>query len=123
MALWWFMLACNVLIPLLLIVGGWVMWKLTPKKINGFSGYRTSRSMKNEKTWKFANEYCGRLLWYAGWDTLLVFAAGQLLHRSEAVIGLVSVALELVDLVPVFVSIGLTEKALKRTFTEAGELR
>ena len=38
MALWWFMLACNVLIPLLLIVGGWVMWKLTPKKINGFSG-------------------------------------------------------------------------------------
>ena len=69
------------------------------------------------------NEYCGRLLWYAGWGTLLVFAAGQLLHRSEAVIGLVSVALELVDLVPVFVSIGLTEKALKRTFTEAGELR
>ena len=69
------------------------------------------------------DEYCGRLLWYAGWGTLLVFAAGQLLHRSEAVIGLVSVALELVDLVPVFVSIGLTEKALKRTFTEAGELR
>ena len=71
------------------------------------------------------NEYCGRLLWYAGWDTLLVTAAGQLLllHRPETVIGLVSVALELVDLVPVFVSIGLTEKALKRTFTEAGELR
>ena len=52
------------------------------------------------------NEYCGRLLGYAGWDTLLVTAAGQLLllHRPETVIGLVSVA-------------------LKRTFTEAGELR
>ncbi|MDO4554333.1 MAG: SdpI family protein, partial [Lachnospiraceae bacterium] len=28
--------------------------------MNGLKGYRTSRSMKNMDTWKFAHEYSGR---------------------------------------------------------------
>lgn len=52
---------CNLLIPVVVIVTGRIMWKHYPKNINGLVGYRTTRSMKNMDTWRFANEYCGRL--------------------------------------------------------------
>lgn len=34
--------------------------KFPPKKINWWYGYRTSRSMKNEETWKAAQEYASK---------------------------------------------------------------
>ncbi len=68
---WWFMLICDLLIPVIMIVVGRLMWKHPPKKINGLMGYRTSRSMKNMETWKFAHEYSGRLWWEVGWILLL----------------------------------------------------
>lgn len=37
------------------------MYKRPPKKINWFVGYRTRKSMKNEKVWEKANRYCGKL--------------------------------------------------------------
>jgi len=49
------------IIPLLMIVTGYLMFKYPPKKINWIIGYRTFKAMKNEKVWKFANQYCGKL--------------------------------------------------------------
>lgn len=49
------------ILPLLQIITGYLMYKYPPKKINYFVGYRTSKSMKNEKIWDFANKYCGSL--------------------------------------------------------------
>ena len=57
---WLFMLCCNLLLPIVMIIGGVMMWKYPPKNINDFIGYRTYRSMKNMDTWIFANNYCGR---------------------------------------------------------------
>ena len=34
-----------------------VFQRFPPKKINHFYGYRTGRSMKNQETWKAANEF------------------------------------------------------------------
>ncbi len=34
-----------------------IFQRFPPKKINHFYGYRTNRSMKNEHTWKVANDY------------------------------------------------------------------
>lgn len=68
---WWFMFVCNLLIPVLMIVCGKMMWKHAPKNINGIIGYRTTRSMKNMDTWKFAHDYCGRLWWKIGWIMLI----------------------------------------------------
>ena len=56
---WWFMLICDLIIPIAMVIGGRMMWKHYPKNINSMSGYRTTRSMKNMDTWKFANDYCG----------------------------------------------------------------
>jgi immunity protein, SdpI family len=46
----------NVFIILLFIL----VQKFPPKKINWYYGYRTSRSMKNEETWKIAQVYSSK---------------------------------------------------------------
>lgn len=63
---WISMFICNMLIPLLMVISGYLMYKHPPKEINGLYGYRTSRSMKNKDTWKFAHDYCGRIWVKAG---------------------------------------------------------
>lgn len=62
MCFWLFMLICDLLVPIIMIVGGRIMWKHCPKHINGIYGYRTTRSMKNMDTWKFAHDYCRKTL-------------------------------------------------------------
>ena len=61
------------------------MRKQTPEKINRLVGYRSRRSMKNVETWKFANEYCGRLWWRIGWVMFLFSGLVQIpfMHSSE----------------------------------------
>lgn len=38
-----------------------IFQRFPPKKINHFYGYRTGRAMKNQQTWKVANEYSAKL--------------------------------------------------------------
>ena len=59
MAFWCFMLLCDLLIPLTMILAGAVMCRRSPRRINRFFGYRTRRSMQNPDTWMFAQAYYG----------------------------------------------------------------
>lgn len=114
---WWFMLVCDLLTPILMIICGRMMWKHTPGKINGIIGYRTSRSMKNMDSWKVAHDYCGRLWWKIGW--IMLVPSGVIhfpfYHSSENVIGTVGAALCTIQCVFLIVPIFFTERALKRT--------
>ena len=122
---WWFMLCCDVLIPVLMIIAGRMMWKHPPKTINGTVGYRTSRSMMNMDTWNFAHDYCGRLWWKIGWIMLVpsILIHIPLYGRSENAIGIVCGILITVQTIVLIVSIFPTERALKRTFTDSGKRR
>ena len=122
---WWFMLCCDVLIPVLMIIAGRMMWKRPPKTINGTVGYRTSRSMMNMDTWNFAHDYCGRLWWKIGWIMLVpsILIHIPLYGRSENAIGIVCGILITVQTIVLIASIFPTERALKRTFTDSGKRR
>lgn len=37
---WWFMLVCDLLVPITMILCGRMMWKHAPEKINGVMGNR-----------------------------------------------------------------------------------
>jgi len=50
---------------------GYMMYKHPPKSINAIYGYRTARSMKNDETWKFAHDCCGRLWFKLGFILLI----------------------------------------------------
>lgn len=53
-----------------LIIGYYLLWMLMglifylkpPKKINGLYGYRTTRSMKNQENWHFANKLAAKYM-------------------------------------------------------------
>ncbi len=122
MGFWIGMFLTDLLIPVVMIVSGWAMWKHTPKRINPWKGYRTERSMKNEDTWKFAHDYCGKLWWKWGWIILLPSAIPLLfvLNASEDAVGFTAVAVLVVQSIVMIGAIFPTESALKMTFDKDG---
>lgn len=118
MLFWWFMLICDLIVPIVMIIGGRMMWKHSPKSINGIVGYRTHRSMKNMDTWKFAHEYCGKLWWKIGWFVIVlsVLIHIPLYHSDKNTIGIAGGILMTTQCIVLMVSICLTEKALKKHF-------
>lgn len=119
---WIAMFICNMLIPVIMIVAGYMMYKHTPKSINGVYGYRTRRSMKNMDTWKFAHDYCGRIWLKAGSMILIPSVLLQLpfMHSSEDVIGVMTLIIETIQIGVLMVPVYFVEKALKETFDDAG---
>ena len=72
MGFWIFMLVCVLITPLIMIILGNLYQKgHYPKKINDFSGYRTELSMKNQKTWEFAQEQMGKVWFITGMSAML----------------------------------------------------
>ena len=125
MGFWLWMTAMAMLVPAVMIcVGAW-MQKHPPKEINWIMGYRTSRSMKNQETWDFANRYSGKLMLRAGWFTVAVSVIVMLLtmFRSEAVVSAVSLVLIFCQLIPLFGVIAMVERALKQRFDGEGNPR
>lgn len=122
---WRFMLICDLIIPIVMIIGGRMMWKHCPKRINGIVGYRTTRSMKNMDTWKFAHDYCGKLWWKIGWLMIMPSVVIHLLvcNSNENTIGIVGGILVTIQCIILVVSIYPTEKALKKHFNDDGTRR
>lgn len=122
MGFWVAMFICNLLVPLLMVVFGRIMYKHTPKTINGVYGYRTSMSMKNEDTWKFAHDYCGKLWYKVGLIMLIPSVLVQLpfVKSSTDTIGIMTVVLETVQICVMIASIFPTERALRKTFDKYG---
>lgn len=105
-----------------MIANGWMMWKHCPKNINGLMGYRTSRSMKNMDTWKFAHEHCGKLWWKIGWIILIpsIIVHIPFYRTDDNTIGAVGGMIVTIQVFVLIASIFPTERALKRDFTDDG---
>jgi Predicted integral membrane protein len=102
-----------------LFILGLAFNRYPPKNINSFSGYRTTRAMKNIDTWKEANRYSSKLLFRFSLVLLAVTTVSVILAGKSydymAIAILISVILSVVFL---FVSIVKTEKHLKDMFGE-----
>ena len=123
MGFWIFMLIMNLLIPVMMIGFGKYFMKSAPGSINIVFGYRTSMSMKNQDTWKFAHEYCGKL-WYK-WGMIMliltIIVMLFLLGKSVDTIGYWGGAVCMIQLVSLIGAIFPTESALHRTFDKNGK--
>ena len=123
LAMWIFMLACNLLAPAAIIGVGWLFKTNPPREINSGFGYRTNRSMKNQDTWDFAQLYSGKVCWMTGWVMSLLVVLGQALTllcptvESMSNWSLVVMAAEVVALVAIIFPV---ERALKRNFDKDG---
>ena len=78
--------------------------------------------MKSQESWDFANRYSGKLMFRAGWMTLVVSLVVMLLilFRSETVVSIVSVVLVFCQLIPLLAVLPMVEQQLKKRFDEDG---
>ncbi len=116
------MFLCSLLIPGLMLLSGYAMWKHAGK-INWIFGYRTTRSTKNPQTWHFANTYCGKLWCKLGKWMLILSALAMLpfLGTGEELISLAGGALVSLQTIVMLLPIYPTEKALKTNFDKNGD--
>lgn len=117
-----FCLFFGLLIPLTMLIIGIVMIKKPPKKINGLYGYRTSMSMKNQKTWDYAHKICGKVFSCIG-AILTIPSACAIIPFYDKDITTQSKVLTIavvVQLVFLFISIIPVEVALNKKFYKDG---
>ena len=103
----------TVLVGVIFVATGFVMVKFPPKDINFLYGYRTSRSMKNQESWDFAQKYAAKEMMKTGF----VLAASGLL---SFIIDFGSSVNLLVGILLVFLAVVIllirVEKAIKKRF-------
>lgn len=126
MAVFYFVM--SLFAPALMLAVGAAYRLCPPEEINSFNGYRTEMSMKNARTWDFAQAYFSRLWVRMGTPALAVSAAVYLpvwlMGAGEGTLAVVLLALvggQIVLLVvPTFI---LTERALGKNFDRDGNPR
>ena len=125
MGFWIFMLIMDLLLPLTMIGFGRYFMKNAPKEINSVFGYRTSMSMKNKDTWKFAHKYCGKVWYVCGMVMLPITVIFMLLviGKNKDCVGSIGGIICGVQLIPLIGSILPTEIALKKNFDKNGTRR
>ena len=125
MGFWIFMFIMVLLIPLTMIFFGWLLFRRTPKKINYVFGYRTKRSMMNEETWRFANQYFGKAWYLCGLISapLSVIAIALVFGKGLGTVGTVGGIITMLQMLPLIGAIVPTESELKKNFDENGKRR
>lgn len=111
-----------MLIPLTMIGFGLYFFKKSPQKINPIFGYRTNRSMKNQDTWRFAHQHCGRI-WIMWGTVLLILSIIATLYISIADHPLFSISddnIFVIQTLILILSIIPTEVALRKNFDKNG---
>ena len=122
MGFWLFCTVCALLCPLMMLIFGWQFLKKPPKKINGFYGYRTTRSMKNQQTWDYAHQVCGKLWFRAGavMLPLSLLAMLPLLGRGIEGQSIWLIVVVGVQILVMLATLFPVERALKRKFDKYG---
>ena len=119
MGFWIFMFIITLLIPAALLL----TWYLCPrlKRINNLSGYRSKRSMKNQKTWDFAQKYCSKISLYMFLPSLLLAITIMPTAISESIdrIGWIGLGITIIQMMSFIIIMISTEKALKKTFDKS----
>ena len=125
MGFWIFMFIMVLLILLTMLFFGWLLCRKTPKEINYVYGYRTKRSMMNEETWRFANQYFGKVWYLCGLilAPLSVIAIALVFGKGPGTVGTVGGIITMLQMLPLIGAIVPTESELKKNFDENGKRR
>jgi uncharacterized membrane protein len=73
----------DLLLPIALFFIGALLHRFPPKKINSFAGYRTQRSMENQRNWDYANRRTGLILMIVAMFLLPVIMLSRALLWSD----------------------------------------
>ena len=115
-----FLFFTDLLIPLIMLIAGYIMRRHPPKNINYVIGYRTRRSMRNMDSWLFAQNKIGAIWEKTGLIALAISAAVQIpfLFVSVDAFSVASLVLMFAQLALLLLTIPPVERALKREFPD-----
>jgi len=114
-------LGMTIFMSLLMLGFGLLFMKWVPKEINYIFGYRTTMSMKNQDTWKFAHNYAGKVWVYSGLINILFSAIIIIIFKNTTVFNIISaILIAAVQPIILIVVIPLTEIALRKAFDKDG---
>lgn len=108
-------------IPIIMVIFGLVLKFKPPSKINGFYGYRTTRSMKSQKAWDYAQRRIGGLWLYTGVVLYIFIIMSPLFLPVEK--GVLSFIHGCIGMITLIIWIPFVEKELKDKFDENGNLK
>ena len=115
----------NLIIPAVMLFGGYMMKTCPPRSISRWVGFRTALSMKNADTWAFAHACCGRVWWKAGWISLALSVLVQLsfAKTGEETLGVLALVMVLAQSFVLLGTVVYVQRELKRAFDESGRRR
>ena len=121
---WQIVLSVSLIIPLVMVIAGICFRNGLPRKVNWWTGYRTSMACKNQDTWVFAHKYLAKLLIPLGLIFIFLVAIFALLaafgiFTLELLLwlaGAQAIAFFLLSFIP-------TEMALRKEFDRNGKRR
>ena len=118
-----FMLIVVLLIPLTMLLFGWLFFRRTPKEINYVFGYRTKRSMRNEETWKFANQYFGKVWYLCGLLSapLSVIAMAIVFEKGTETMSTVGFIITMIQTIPLLARWFQQRLHWRKTLMKTGE--
>ena len=116
-----FLSVCSLLVPLSMIILGY-MWKdKPPKDRQGSSGYRTTMSRMNDETWKYAHRcWGGGINFVLGIILVILSIFILILIKGDTNIEMISVYLVFSQLGIMVLTIIPTEFMLHKHFTKQG---
>lgn len=119
----YFFAISNLIIPVLMITIGILIRKVPPKKINKVYGYRTKRSMKDEKSWVIAHRFYAVWVSTYGFLSLLFACGATFVLRAELPEVLATISLYIIGIELVFLLLPVlhTESMLKRFTTQESD--
>ncbi|MBR4035104.1 MAG: SdpI family protein [Oscillospiraceae bacterium] len=119
------MTGCSLLLPVLLYRFGKFFENDDSTDINCAFGYRTSRSMQNPDTWRFAQKYWGMLRKKTAVVCLVMAMIPMVLvyGKSADTVGTAGGIVCMAQLIPMLATIPKTEKALKEVFDDNGQFK
>ena len=125
MLFWFFMLFCNLIVPIIMVLFGLIFDKTDPGEINDYFGYRTKMSKKNQDTWEYAHKFSGGL--WVKWGSVMipitVVSMLPIIGMNDNTVGIVGAIISFIQIGALFITIYITEKELKRVFDKDGNRR
>lgn len=108
----------HTILSLVIMGFGYLLYKYPPKRINYVMGYRSKNSMSSQEKWDFANIYSGKVIVKTQLIPIAILwiTAYFIRNLDKDMIGKISILMAGLQISVIFVSIFLTERALKKEF-------
>lgn len=106
----------HVMLGFSAILPAFIMQFMDASEPNKLSGYRTKWSMKSQETWKFAQKYSARIMWWSTLFTITIqlFSVFTLENMTSFIVTVSALTLGLT------LCILLTERQLRLRFNKDG---